>query len=171
MADVGRVATNLSQLQQNPTVRARGKAGVGVFYNSAKLDASVTFIIENWGLILLACVSGGLLLWPALAQSGMRQLDTLAATRLINDGAVVIDVREPAEFSAGHLPHAKHIPVGDLDKRAGDLPANRPVLVVCASGQRSGRAASLLRKAGRDQVFCLEGGLGAWRQAGLPIVK
>ncbi len=132
-----------------------------------------SFILENWGLIFLACVSGGLLLWPAIARgtSGAPLLNTMAATRLINDGAVVVDVREPSEFSAGHLPNAKHIPVGDIDKRAGELPASKPLLVVCASGQRSGKAASLLRKAGRDQVFCLEGGLGAWRQAGLPVVK
>lgn len=132
-----------------------------------------SFILENWGLIFLACISGGLLLWPAIARGtgGGQLLNTLAATRLINDGAVVVDVREPSEYSAGHLPNAKHIPVGDIDKRAGELPTNKPLLVVCASGQRAGKAASLLRKAGRDQVFCLEGGLGAWRQAGLPVVK
>lgn len=130
------------------------------------------FIIDNWGLILLAMISGGMLLWPAIArQRAGASLDTLAATRLMNDGAVVLDVRENAEFAGGHLPNAKNIPTVDLEKRVGELPAGKALLVVCATGQRAGRAAAVLRKAGRDQVFCLDGGLGAWRQAGLPVVK
>lgn len=131
----------------------------------------MNFFIENWTLVLTALVSGGLLLWPTLSRGGGDRLNTLAATRLINDGAIVLDVRESGEFSSGHLPNSRHIPLGDLDKRVADLPANKAVLVICASGQRSGRAASVLRKAGREQVFCLDGGLGAWRQAGLPVVK
>lgn len=129
------------------------------------------FFIENWGLILLACVSGGLLLWPALARQGGVSLDSLAATRLMNDGAIVLDVRENSEFAGGHLPNSKNIPVGDLDKRLTEVPAGKPVLLVCATGQRSGKAVGTLRKAGREQVFSLSGGLGAWRQAGLPVIK
>lgn len=130
------------------------------------------FFIENWGLILLAFVSGGMLVWPMVArQRAGASLDTLAATRLMNDGAVVLDVRDNGEYAGGHLPNSKNIPTGDLEKRMAELPAGKPLLVVCATGQRSGKAASLLRKAGRDQVFCLDGGLGAWRQAGLPVVK
>ena len=90
---------------------------------------------------------------------------------MINDGAVVLDVRDNGEFNGGHLPNARNIPVVDLEKRVGELPSGKPVLVVCASGQRAGRAITALRKAGRDQVFSLEGGLAAWRSAGLPVVK
>lgn len=130
------------------------------------------FIIENWGLILLAFISGGMLVWP-MVQRGRAgaSLDTLGATRLMNDGAVVLDVRENAEFAGGHLPNAKNIPNADLEKRAAELPSDKPVLVVCATGQRSGKAATVLRKLGREKVYCLDGGLGAWRQAGLPVVK
>lgn len=130
------------------------------------------FFVQNWGLVLLAVVSGLLLLWPVIQrQAGGPRVDTLAATRLINDGAVVLDVRDGSEFAGGHLPNARNIPVDDLDKRAGELPANKAVVVVCASGQRAGRAAGILRKLGREHIFCLEGGLGAWRQAGLPVIK
>jgi rhodanese-related sulfurtransferase len=132
----------------------------------------VNFVIENWGLILLAAVSGGLLLWPTLMRGrGQGFLGTAAATRLINDGAMILDVREPAEFSAGHLPNAKLIPVGEIDQRAAELSSKKPILVVCASGQRAAKAAAALRKAGHEQVFCLEGGLSAWRSAGLPVVR
>lgn len=130
------------------------------------------FLIENWALILLALFSGGMLLWPAIGRrAGGPTLNTLSATRMINDGAVVVDVRDNGEFNGGHLPNARNIPVVDLEKRVGELPSGKPVLVVCASGQRAGRAITALRKAGRDQVFSLEGGLAAWRSAGLPVVK
>ena len=130
------------------------------------------FFVQNWGLILLALVSGGLLLWPVLQKRAAGpQLDTMAATRLINDGAVVLDVRDKSEFSAGHLPNARNIPTADIATRQGELPANKALLVVCANGQRAGRAATELRRGGRDKIFSLEGGLTAWRQAGLPVVK
>jgi rhodanese-related sulfurtransferase len=132
----------------------------------------VNFIVENIFLIGIAFISGGMLVWPLVnkATAGP-QLDTLAATRLMNDGAVVVDVREEAEFSTGHLTSAKHIPVGDIDKRISDIPAGKPVLVYCANGTRSGKAAAALKKAGRDQIFNLSGGIAAWKQAGLPVVK
>ncbi len=131
------------------------------------------FIIENWGLILLALFSGGLLVWPAIQKQrgGSSALDTLSATRMINDGAVVLDVRANDEYSGGHLPNSKNIPVDDLEKRLAEIPSGKALLLVCATGQRSGRALGVLKKAGRDQVFNLDGGLAAWRTAGLPVVK
>lgn len=131
------------------------------------------FVIQNIVLIAIALVSGAMLAWPLVVRgSAGASLDTLGATRLINDaGAVVLDVRSPQEFSGGHLPNARNIPVAELDKRKGELPANKPVIICCASGARSGRAAGLLRKAGRKDVFNLGGGLQSWRQAGLPVVK
>lgn len=130
------------------------------------------FLIDNIILILVAIASGAMLLWPALQRRAAGPaLDTLGATRLINDShAIVLDIREPAEFASGHLPNARNIPLGELEKRAGDLPQGKPVLVCCASGARSAKAAALLRGAGRE-VFNLAGGLAAWRQAGLPLVK
>lgn len=160
---------------------AQGRGGQGrpLFYNppfAGRRDAGsfVDFVLDNIVLILIAVVSGAMLLWPLLTRgaSGGASLDTLRATRLINDsGAVVLDVRTPAEFAAGHLPNARNIPLGELDKRAGELPANKPVLVCCTSGVTSSRAAGVLRKAGRTDVFNLSGGLEGWRQAGLPVVK
>ncbi|MCO5100874.1 MAG: rhodanese-like domain-containing protein [Burkholderiaceae bacterium] len=132
------------------------------------------FVLDNIVLIVIAVVSGAMLAWPLIARgtSGGASLDTLGATRLINDsGAVVLDVRAPAEFAAGHLPNARNIPLAELDKRAGELPANKPVLVCCTSGMSSSRAAGMLRRAGRTDVFNLAGGLEGWRQAGLPVVR
>lgn len=130
------------------------------------------FVIDNFVLIAVALASGAMLLWPMVQRrTSGPALDTLAATRLINDShAVVLDVRDPAEFAAGHLPNARNIPMAELDKRVNDLPQGKPVLVCCASGARSGRALSLLRQGGRE-AFNLAGGVAAWRQAGLPVVR
>ena len=131
------------------------------------------FITDNIVLIAIAFASGAMLLWPFVARrAGGPSLDTLGATRLINDtGAIVVDVRSPADFAAGHLPNARNIPLAELDKRMGELPAGKPVLICCNSGATSGRATSLLRRSGREDVFNLAGGLQGWLQAGLPVVK
>lgn len=130
---------------------------------------------ENMALLSIALISGGMLLYPLLQRglgAGAASLDTLGATRLINDNnPIILDVRSPAEYSGGHLPNARNIPLVDLDKRAGELPAKRPVLLCCANGARSARAARQLKQAGRDEVFNLGGGLQAWQQAGLPVAR
>jgi rhodanese-related sulfurtransferase len=79
---------------------------------------------------------------------------------------VVVDVRTSAEFLAGHLPNARNIPSEDLAKRAGELPAGKPLIVVCANGSRAGKAAATLRAAGRQDVFCLEGGISGLAASG-----
>ena len=130
------------------------------------------FLIDNIFLVATALVSGAMLLWPLInRQRAGAVVGTLQATRLINDGAVVIDVRDTAEFAGGHLNGSRNIPVADIDRRAAELPAGKALVVVCEGGNRAARAASALRKAGRTEVFCLEGGLAGWKQAGLPVVK
>ena len=131
------------------------------------------FLTENLVLIAIAFVSGAMLLWPMLArQAAGPSLDNLGATRLINDtGALVLDVRTTTEFETGHLPGAHNIPIAEFDKRAGEVPNGKPVIICCASGANSSRAAAILRKAGRQDVFNLSGGLRAWAQGGLPLVK
>ena len=134
----------------------------------------MAFVTENIFLIAIALVSGSMLLWPTIAglSGGASGLDALGATRLINDrNPVLVDVRPAAEFAAGHLRDAINIPLDELDKRAGELPAKRPVLLTCSTGMRSGKAVSKLKAAGREEVFNLSGGLDAWAAAGLPVLR
>jgi rhodanese-related sulfurtransferase len=91
------------------------------------------------------------------------------AVDLLGRGGLLLDVREPHEWQAGHAPKARHIPLGHLTRRRPELPAGRPILVVCRSGNRSRRAAALLARDGR-QVANLAGGMRAWARAGLPLV-
>lgn len=131
------------------------------------------FLADNWMLVALAIVSGLMLVWTFVGPriAGIEQADTLAATRLINDGAAVLDVREASEFESGHIPKARHIPLSELGKRLGELDAlkDKPILVNCRSGSRSFRACSQLKKAGFAKVYNLAGGILAWERANLPV--
>jgi len=84
------------------------------------------------------------------------------ARSLVEHGARLVDVRTPEEFAAGHIPGAVNVPVQSLDGRFGELgPKDRPVVLYCQSGMRSGRAARMLRSAGFASVHNL-GGMSRW---------
>jgi hydroxyacylglutathione hydrolase len=84
---------------------------------------------------------------------------------------VVLDVRQPAEWSAGHIPGAQHISGGELPERVREVPTERPVAVICGSGYRSSVAASLLQREGHEAVFNVLGGMTGWRSAGLEVER
>lgn len=133
----------------------------------------VNFLIDNVWLILVAIISGGVLLWPALQGRGAN-VSVLRATQLINQSnALVLDVREPSAFAAGHLRDAKNVPFKEMSNRLGDLAKHKskPVIAVCQTGAQSAKAASQLRKAGFEQAYSLEGGMNAWLAQGMPIAK
>ena len=83
------------------------------------------------------------------------------------DAPVVLDVREPGEYEAAHLPGVMHIPMGEIVERMGEIPADVPVHVICAIGGRSAQVAEYLAAHGHDAVN-IAGGTKAWQQAGLP---
>ncbi len=91
------------------------------------------------------------------------------AAALAGGGTVLLDVREPHEWQAGHAPRARHIPLSQLPRRAAEVPKGRAVVTVCRSGSRSARAATMLAGEGRE-VSNLSGGMHAWARAGLPVV-
>lgn len=131
------------------------------------------FIQNNLMWVGLAFVSGALLLWPAIrGRTAGPSVSPLQATLMINrEDAIVVDVREPDEFARGHLPNARTIPLGQIDKRLGELEKykDKPVIVICHTGNRSGSACGMLRKNGFTKVFNLAGGVTAWQQAGQPV--
>jgi rhodanese-related sulfurtransferase len=138
-------------------------------------DPSVKFFTEytNLALIAIFLVSGGLLLWPVLMRRG-RGLSAPDATQLINRrNAVVIDLRSAAEYGSGHLPQSRHLEFSELQAKVGQVARNKntPVLLVCQTGQRSPKAQNVLQEAGYAEVFTLQGGVNAWQQAGMPVVK
>lgn len=131
------------------------------------------FILENISFIGLALLSGGALLLPGLLRRGSK-VTLLQATQIINQGkALILDVREPAEFAAGHLRDAKNISLKTLPAKLGELEKfkSKPVIVVCATGTRSSSATAQLKKAGFSEAVSLNGGMVAWQEQNLPIVK
>jgi rhodanese-related sulfurtransferase len=103
---------------------------------------------------------------------GMTHISTNDAVRLINKGAIVIDVREPTKFEAGHIVNARNIELERIQQdEAAVKQKNKVLLTVCDNGASSGKAATLLRKAGHENVFSLRGGLTGWRAENLPLVK
>ncbi len=98
----------------------------------------------------------------------VREIDVQHAARLTEAGeALLLDVREDDEWAAGRAPGAEHVPLGSL--RPAEVPTGRPVLALCRSGNRSGKAAQVLAAAGVD-VRNVTGGMKAWAAAGLPVV-
>lgn len=134
------------------------------------------FITSNFFPIAIALLSGSMLLWSFIGSKvrGIQQVDTRAALQLINHkDAFILDVRESSEFKTGHIVNAKLIPLGKLSERVGELEKHRdqPIVVVCRSGNRSSSACSTLNKQGFLQVYNLAGGMMAWQNNNLPVVK
>ncbi|MCS6844845.1 MAG: rhodanese-like domain-containing protein [Caldilineales bacterium] len=108
--------------------------------------------------------SGAALNLPATVD--VRTVDSIRT----REDVFIVDVREPHEYAAGHVPGAVLIPLGQLSSRLSEIPKDKTVVAVCRSGNRSGQATELLRQRGFD-AHNMQGGMNAWTQAGLPIEK
>ena len=142
------------------------------------MDTSfIQFIQKGYNPLLAAAalVSGGMLLWPLVRRSsGGPWVNTTQAIELINrQDALVLDVRDAGDYGAGHILGAKNLPLARIEEGAGEIgrKKERPLIVYDDGGERAARAAAELKKLGFTQVANLSGGLGAWRQAGLPVEK
>jgi len=134
----------------------------------------VKFIVDNWMLLAVALSSGAMLMWPVIQGATQAGLTPAGAVQLINrEKAVVIDVCEVEEFAAGHVTGSKNVPLGLLEDKLPGAVKNKalPMILVCKSGARSGRAVAIAKKLGYDNVQSLGGGLGAWKAANLPLEK
>ncbi|MBM4189184.1 MAG: rhodanese-like domain-containing protein [Betaproteobacteria bacterium] len=131
------------------------------------------FVTQNIWLVLLALLSGLMLVLPAITGklSGILQISPQEAVRLFNhEDALILDVREASEYRDGHVPKSRHIPLGKLKDELSSLEKfkDRAIVAVCRSGNRSQNACNQLRRAGFTKLHNLAGGIGAWDQAGLP---
>jgi rhodanese-related sulfurtransferase len=136
----------------------------------------VQFISSNLLPVSLAVISGMMLLWSYFGNKfrGIKEVNPSEALQLINHkNAIVLDVREQSEYDAGHILHAKLMPLGKLKERVGELEKYRDssILVVCRTGNRSGTACFILGRQGFGQAYNLAGGVQAWQQANLPLEK
>ncbi|MCO6449938.1 MAG: rhodanese-like domain-containing protein [Caldilineales bacterium] len=135
----------------------------------------IAFLLLTLALLLVAC--GGAAdnapvaeaVDPASLPVTVQAADVNAL--LDNPDVVLIDVREPDEYAAGHIPGATLIPLGSIPSRMSEIPADKTVIAVCRSGNRSGQATQFLRDQGFDNVHNMDGGMIAWEQAGYQVEK
>lgn len=136
-------------------------------------------IIEFFGNhpYLLAALAGSLVfivISEIRFRSGPKGLSAAEAVRAINDeDALVIDVRKPAEYSSGHILHAKNLPLESLGDEIGKLAKakTQPIIAYCKSGSQSAAACQTLFKAGYEKASYLKSGLYGWQEANLPMEK
>ncbi|RYU63334.1 rhodanese-like domain-containing protein [Methylolobus aquaticus] len=140
------------------------------------MDRIFEFLGNHW-IMVGATVVVAVLLAQDLIETMLRKhklVTPAGAVALMNgEQTIVIDVREPHEFSAGHIENARHIPLGKIDDRAYELQESKtsPVIVACQSGTRSPQACRKLAALGFTDVYELQGGMVAWEEAKLPISR
>ena len=132
------------------------------------------FIVANWALVLIAVSSGAMLAWPLLRGTGAGTLTAQGAVQLVNrERGVIVDVREPEEFAAGHPVGARNVPLNQMEAKLAGAVKNKavPVLLFCASGARAQRAVAIAKKLGYEKAQAVAGGLRSWKEANLPVEK
>ncbi len=136
----------------------------------------IDFIIKNWELFLALAVILALFAAGPLMQfiHGVKNIGPMQAVQLVNrEGGVFVDVCQPEEYKAGHIPNSLNVPLATLRQVPKQLEKykGKPVIVSCRSGNRSVKGAVLLRKQGFQTVYSLSGGLAGWQRDNLPLEK
>ena len=138
------------------------------------MDKLVEFTSNHTLLVLALMVSFFVVVFSELRRkaSGLVNIEATAAVNLINNDAVVIDLRSVDAFSKGHIVSARNIPSDELDAKIGNLGMmkSKTIVAVCDAGIASSKAVNTLRAAGFDSVYGIKGGMTGWSQTGLPVV-
>ncbi len=139
------------------------------------MDKILEFASNNMLLVSALVVSFFVIIFTELRRkaSGLTNIDAVDAVKLINNDAVVVDLRSSDAHARGHIVSARSIPSDELDAKLSTLNQykSKPVIAVCESGVSSTRAVNTLRQQGFESVYGLKGGMAAWTQAGLPVVS
>ncbi len=112
------------------------------------------------------------MLWKRLIApklSGVKSISASAYMQIAREPHTLVDVRQQPEWSSSHAKTAIHMPLGEITDRMHEITKETPVVVICASGNRSAMAATKLAKAGFATVYNFSGGMSAWQSAGLPV--
>jgi rhodanese-related sulfurtransferase len=138
------------------------------------MDKLLEFTGNHTLLVLALMISFFVVAFTELRRKagGLVNVEAIEAVKLINNDAVVIDLRSVDAFSKGHIVNARNIPSDELDARMNSLESlkSKPIVAVCDAGTTSTKTVTTLRAAGFDSVYGLKGGMANWGQAGLPVV-
>lgn len=140
------------------------------------MDQLLTFVTSHPVLVGGIVVVTAMLINSLFAEKlrGYSSVSPSQTTQMMNhENAIVLDVREMKEYSNGHIVNSVHIPLSNLKTRISELEKykNQKIIVSCRSGNRSSQACASLKKEGFENVFNLSGGVMAWENASLPLVK
>ena len=138
------------------------------------MDKVLEFTGNHTLLVLALIISFFVVIFSELRRkaSGLVNVEPIEAVKLINNDALVIDLRGVDAYSKGHIVSAKNIPSDELEAKMSSLESakSKPIIAVCEAGISSTKAVNTLRSAGVESVYGLKGGMGGWGQAGLPVV-
>jgi rhodanese-related sulfurtransferase len=138
-----------------------------------KARSKMTFPVWAWIAVvvgIIAIVGAAILLSSQPSVAALPPEITVAqAAQKRDQGAFILDVREPSEWVQFHIPGATLIPLGDLPNRLNEVPKDREVVVVCRTGHRSAQGRDILTQAGFTNVTSMAGGVTEWQAQGLPI--
>jgi len=129
------------------------------------------FMQQNAVYVFIALLMGWLLWQRIIAPklSGVKSISASEYMQMRNQPHVLLDVRQSGEWASSHPKAARHMPLGEVARRMQEIEQGTPVVVICASGNRSAMAATTLAKSGFATVYNFSGGMGAWQSAGLPV--
>lgn len=162
-------ATKVAEVVDPETELIVVAASDGYELEAAQLLASV-------GLSARGYLHGGMTAWRSEGRP-VESIELIDVSELesrvdsAEDALVVLDVRGPGEWTDGHIPGSLHIPYQELHGRLGELPEERPVATICSGGKRSGLAASILQRAGREVVHVGDGGVKTWGRGDRPLER
>lgn len=138
------------------------------------MDRILEFVSNNLLLSSALVVSFFLVVFSELRRktSGLINIEPGDAVKLINNNALVVDIRSPDAYGRGHIVNARNIPSDELDSKIASLEKfkSQPVVAVCDAGISSTRVVNKLRQGGFESAYGLKGGMNGWAQAGLPVV-
>ncbi len=138
------------------------------------MDKFLEFATNHTLLVAALLVSFFVLIFSELRRkaSGLINIEPPEAVALMNNDAMVLDLRNVESFSRGHIVNARNIPLDEFDAQVEKIAKfkDKPIVAVCDTGGSSNKAVDSLRKSGFESVYGLKGGMTAWTQAGLPVV-
>ena len=155
----------MSKKQTRKVAQTRGGRSPLVIVAGVVVLAVVVFVV--WRLLPTPTAATEV----AAADALPLEMSVAQAAALRDDGAFVLDVREPDEWTEMHVPDSTLIPLGELTSRLSEVPTDRPIVVICRSGNRSAQGRDLLLDAGYTNVTSVAGGIRDWQAQGQPVVS
>lgn len=143
-------------------------------HKNAKQQFNPTLLWAGLGIVVVLVLAGVFLFNPgenATADGLPREISVAEAAAMRDEGAFILDVREPDEWNESHIPGATLIPLGELASRVDEVPQDQEVVVVCRSGNRSQQGRDILLSAGFENVTSMAGGINQWKAAGFETVS